>query len=184
MLQYMTLAALVSGVAMGCSNDEPEPTPGSADASVVANTDANSNSSPDASAPSATARLFGMVTRSAEPTAGGDGDLYIAVFDKDPVLDMDTAQVVARNLVENADLSAGNASVAYEVLDIPPRAEAYYLVAFLDDNDSVNPENPDEAGPDGGDLLSLRGFSSPTIEVRTSGDHQHDIDLNSVLPSF
>lgn len=128
------------------------------------------------------ARLHGEVTRSAEPQAGGIGHIYIAVFDRDPVVDMDNALTVASGFIEDADLSGEGASVGYEVTGIPVRSEPYYLVAFMDDNGTVDPDDMTSAGPDKGDLISLRGLASPSVTLDSAGDHAFDIDLNSVLP--
>lgn len=136
----------------------------------------------DMAVASGTASLTGSVTRSATPTAGGDGDVYIAVFDRDPVLDMAGAVAVGSGLVEDADLSAEGASVPYAIDAIPVRAEPYYLIAFMDDNDNVDPSDMENAGPDSGDLLSLRGLASVSVTLETPGAHELDIDLNSVLP--
>ena len=95
---------------------------------------------------------------------------------------MDTAQVVGNALLEDVDLSAAGASVAYAIDGIPPRAEDYYVIAFLDDNGNVDTSDPSSAGPDRGDLVSLNGVSTPKVSLPTAGDHTHDIDLNLVMP--
>ena len=100
-----------------------------------------------------TARLEGSVTRSAMPTAGGDGDVYIALFDRDPVLDAEGAVAVGSGFLEDADLSADGAAVPYAIEDIPVRPEPYFVIAFMDDNDNVDPEDMENAGPDSGDNL-------------------------------
>ena len=167
-LAVRLVALCVASLAVACSSDGVMDSP---------------DTGPDAAVGGAQmARLHGVVTRSAEPMSGADGDIYLAVFDRDPVLDADNAQVVGNGFIPDADLSADGASVPYEILDIAPRDEDYFLVAFLDDNDSVDASDPANAGPDMGDLLSLRGLASPTVTVDGPGDHEHDIDLNSVLP--
>lgn len=136
----------------------------------------------DMASPSGAASLAGSVTRSAMPTAGADGDVYIAVFDRDPVLDMANAVAVGSGFIEDADLSADGAMVPYAVDDIPVRAEPYFLIAFMDDNDNVDASDMASAGPDSGDLLSLRGLASVSVTLDSPGAHDLDIDLNSVLP--
>lgn len=136
----------------------------------------------DMAVASGSASLMGSVTRSAMPTAGGDGDVYIAVFDRDPVLDMDSAVAVGSAFLEDADLSADGAAVPYTVMDLPVRAEPYFLIAFMDDNDNVDASDMASAGPDSGDLLSLRGLASLSVTLDAPGSHELDIDLNSVLP--
>ena len=122
------------------------------------------------------------MTRSAMPTAGGDGDVYIALFDRDPVLDAEGAVAVGSGFLEDADLSADGAAVPYAIEDIPVRPEPYFVIAFMDDNDNVDPEDMENAGPDSGDLLSLRGLASVSVTLDAPGEHALDIDLNSVLP--
>jgi len=136
----------------------------------------------DMAVASGSASLTGSVTRSAMPTAGGDGDVYIAVFDRDPVLEMESAVAVGSAFVEDADLSADGATVPYEVMDLPVRAEPFFLIAFMDDNDNVDASDMANAGPDSGDLLSLRGLASVSVTLDAPGAHDLDIDLNSVLP--
>lgn len=146
--------------------------------------------SPDAATPdprvdassSQLATVSGGISRSAQPMGDARGHIYVALFDRDPVANMDTAQVIARALLESADLSAPGASVAYSLMDVPARAEDYFLVAFLDDNGNVDPASPDDAGPDRGDLVSLDGIAAPKLEVSSAGTISHDVVLNSVLP--
>jgi hypothetical protein len=146
--------------------------------------------SPDAATPDARvdalssqlATVTGSIRRSAQPMGDARGHIYVALFDRDPVANMDAAQVVSRALLENADLSAANASVAYSLLDVPARAEDYFLVAFLDDNSNVDPASPDDAGPDRGDLVSLDGLAAPKLAVSSAGTTSHEVVLNSVLP--
>ena len=89
---------------------------------------------------------------------------------------------LGRRTLANVDLAMAGATVAYVVDDVPPRAEDYFLIAFLDDNGNVDQSNPDAAGPDRGDLVSLMGVSAPKVTLATAGDHTHDIDLNLVMP--
>lgn len=129
-----------------------------------------------------TATLRGTVTRSTQPQNGGVGGLYVAIFERNPLTDMANPGLVGRTLIENADMSAPGASYTYEIPNIPPRAGAYYITAFLDDNNTVDVNNPDTAGPDRGDLVSLNGFSFPTVTVSEPGEKTFDIDLNLAMP--
>jgi hypothetical protein len=158
----------------------------SEDAFVVAN-DAfvSSEDAPPATtdAPSAGGgSMTGVVTRSAMPAAGGRGDLYIALFTTDPVTDRMGARRVADARIENVDMSAAGARIPYTVSGIPPRSEPYFVTAFLDDNDTVDPTDPSRAGPDRGDLVALMGFSSLRVTVSGTGTVTQDIDLNFNLP--
>jgi hypothetical protein len=110
------------------------------------------------------------------------GDIYVALFDRDPVTQMSQAQVVARQRLAAVSLAGNGASIAYQLTDIAPRSADYYLVAFLDDNGNVDAAHPEQAGPDKGDLVSLDGLAAPKVAVTSAGDHAHAITLNSVLP--
>jgi hypothetical protein len=127
-------------------------------------------------------RLHGSITRSVEPQAGGVGHIYLAVFDKDPVIEAANVQLIALAVVEDADLSQRGAAAVYEIASIPPRADAYFVTAFLDDNNSVDASSAEAAGPDKGDLVSLIGFASPSVVVSTPGERKFDIDLNTPMP--
>ena len=154
--------------------------PGESDAGP-GESDAGSGGS-DADVPTGGATLVGTITRSAAPAAGGVGHLYIAVFDIDPVMNRDTAMLIANSRVENADMSAADASVTYSVPGIPPRAEPYFVTAFLDDNMSVVATDASSAGPDRGDLVAIMGFGSPSVAATSATEVAFDIDLNFNLP--
>jgi hypothetical protein len=126
--------------------------------------------------------ITGHVTRSAMPAAGGRGHLYVAVFTTDPVLDRMGARNVANARVEDVDMSGSGVSVPYTVSGIPPRAEPYYVTAFLDDNHTVDATDPANAGPDRGDLVALDGFSSVQVSVPDARPVSLDLDLNFNLP--
>ena len=160
---------------------------GSVDAAASPTVDAAPGSpdaapgSPDAGSAS-TARLTGSITRSAAPTGDAVGNVYVALFDQDPIAHKDTAQVVGNALLMNVNLAAAGAKIDYAVENVAPRAETYYLIAFLDDNANVDPTMPAAAGPDKGDLVSLQGVSAPKVMLTTAGAHTQDIDLNLVMP--
>ena len=170
----LPLATLVACASEGDDppTDQPDAASGSVDAPA---------STVDAS-PASLGSLTGKITRSAMPMGDARGPVFVAMFDRDPVANQMTAQVVARAFIENADLAGANAQLAYTLPDIPPRAEDYYLIAFLDDNGNVDVNNPAGAGPDRGDLVSLDGLASPKVKVTAAGMTAHDIVLNSVLP--
>jgi len=137
----------------------------------------------DASAPmGGGATLTGTITRSAAPAAGGRGSLYIAIFDVDPVMNRDSAMLIASARLEDVDMSGDGASVSYTVPGIPPRAEPYFVTAFLDDNMTVVATDPTMAGPDRGDLIAIMGFASPSVAVTTATEVVFDLDLNFNLP--
>jgi hypothetical protein len=127
------------------------------------------------------ATLSGKVLRKplTKPQNGGKGNVYVAVFDKDPVVDRDNAKLVGQALIENVDMTDGAASVAYSVPGITPRPQPYFVVAFLDDNKNASPTTP---GPDKGDLVSLEGIGAPKVTLSKPGTVSFDLSLNAVLP--
>ncbi|MDQ3037333.1 MAG: hypothetical protein M3Y87_33370 [Myxococcota bacterium] len=127
-----------------------------------------------------TATLHGEISRTGMPRAGGVGDLFVAVFDRDPVVERDNAMVVAATRLEAVDFSAADATVAYEVAEIPPRAEPYFVIAFLDDNGTVT--DPTMAVPDSGDLITLQSFAAPTFTASEPARVELDLVLNFNLP--
>ena len=175
MFKRNVLAVAIGGTALlGCG--ETETTKGSPDAAV------SIDAAPAIDAPTGGGgTLAGMVSRSAQPMGDARGHVYVALFDRDPVINMSTAQVIARVRIDNADLSATGTTVAYTLTSIPPRTADYFLLAFLDDNANVDPTSA-SAGPDRGDLVSLDGLAAPRVKVTGSGTQSEDIILNSVLP--
>lgn len=144
-------------------------------------------------APLGGATLKGVISRSAPPdtATGGDakGNIYIGLFDQSPIMGFGmpnpNAMVVARVIVPNADLSAQGATINYTLEGVPPRNEPYYIVAFLDDNNSVNAADPSTAAPDKGDLVALKSLLPPsfdTVELKTATEHTMNVDLSAALP--
>lgn len=144
-------------------------------------------------APVGGATLKGVISRSAPPdnSIGGDakGNIYIGLFDQSPIMGFGmpnpNAMVVARVIVPNADLSAQGATINYTLEGVPPRNEPYYIVAFLDDNNSVNAADPSTAAPDKGDLVALKSLLPPsfaTVDVKMATEYTMNIDLSSALP--
>ena len=129
------------------------------------------------------ASLVGRVVRKAttKPQHGGIGNVYVAVFDGNPITDMNNAHVVGRVIVANADLSADTASVAYRVDGVPTRAAEYQVIAFLDDDHDATAQSP---APNKGDLASidLAGFGGIKVTLAHAGDTSLDLPLNAALP--
>ena len=136
------------------------------------NTNANNTNSTNGT-------IFGVVTRSASPANGGVGGLYLAVFDGDP---LSGGQPVANTLIENVDMNPTDAAIAYQIDDIPVRPDDYFIIGFLDDNGTVNPNDMDSQRPDRGALVSLQGFGAPSVTVDVAGATEFDIDLNVNMP--
>ncbi|GAB5543086.1 MAG: hypothetical protein RLO52_26805 [Sandaracinaceae bacterium] len=174
--------------AFGCDGESPAMDAGTDRVDAAPAPDAGPPAEPDAGDPPApdaaagmTGGLAGVVTRTAMPRAGGVGHLYLAVFDRDPVTNRDTAMVVGRVIVEDADMSSADAAIPYAIDGIPPRAEPYFVSGFLDDNMNAGTD-PETAGPDRGDLVTLEGFGSPTVTVSSAETVAYDIVLNTNLP--
>ncbi|MDX2089835.1 MAG: hypothetical protein SFX73_18410 [Kofleriaceae bacterium] len=129
---------------------------------------------------STTATVSGSLRRTVQPMGDARGSIYVAMFDRDPVLERDAAQVVGQTVLTDADLSGEGASMTYTLSGVPVRAAKYYLVAFLDDNTSVS--DPSAAGPDRGDLVSLDGLAAPRLTVANAGTMTFDVNLNTVMP--
>lgn len=144
--------------------------------------DASADTTEDAGEPT-TVTLTGTISRSTNPSRGGDaiGDVFIALFDNEPILDRDQMPV-AFLIVEGVDLSDGITTAPYRLEGITPRAEPYWISAFLDDNGNAS---VDDAGPDRGDLVMLERFVPPAsrqVTLAEPGDVTYVIDLNNVLP--
>jgi len=152
--------------------------PAAADALVTPPADARVTDAGE----SESATLTGSITRSAAPAAGGIGHLYIAVFTLDPVSNADTTELVGAARVDDVDMSGDGVSVVYAVTGIPPRAEPYFVTAFLDDNGTVVADDPAAAGPDRGDLIALDGFASPQVTLSSATSVALDLELNFNLP--
>lgn len=127
------------------------------------------------------ASLTGNVSRSAEPQNGGVGPVYVAVLDGNPIVDM-SASIVAFDVIASADLSDSDASVSYSVEDIPVSDEAYFIFAFLDDDNNASPVYPNPRDPD---LVAIEmggGVTLPTIELSEATEYELDIVLNMIFP--
>jgi len=108
------------------------------------------------------------------------GDLYLAVLPTFSAAngcpgDPKAPQPVAQALVRCVDLTDGK-SFEYEIKGVPPRAEPYIVIPFLDVNSNVDASDPTTAGPDTCDLL---GNVSPLPEatVAKAGDTA-ELDLS------
>ena len=127
------------------------------------------------------ASLSGHVTRSAEIQEDGVGDLYVALFENNPVVLGEAPEpiLVARVRLEAQDLNADDCAVRYTLEGIPPREEAYYVITFFDDNGTIDEEAP---GPDKGDLMSLSGPTADEVVLDAPEAFEHDMVLNAVMP--
>ncbi len=127
------------------------------------------------------ASLSGKVTRKAgtKPSAGGKGNLYIALFDGNPITDMMGAKLVARALIENVDMNPDGVSIPYRIDGIPPSPTERQVVAFLDDNKTASATSP---APDKGDLVTIEIPAFSGVKVRVPADTKLDLQLNAAIP--
>ena len=89
-----------------------------------------------------------------------------------------SATVVASLAIPDADLQADGATVEVAWADLP--AGTHQLTGFLDDNDNVDPNDP---GPDKGDLVAAEGFGPDcTTVVIEDAPVAATLDLNFVMP--
>ncbi len=154
------------------------------DTAGVDDTASEDVSSPDAE-PATTATIVGSISRSTDPGRGNDGagDVFIALFDQDPITNRSQTPAGAV-IIPAVDLSADGASVAYSFPDVVPRAQPYFISAFMDDNGNAS-ASLESAGPDRGDLVMLQSFLPPAskqVTVAAPGEVVFDVDFDQVLP--
>lgn len=126
--------------------------------------------------------LTGQVTRSTAPKNGGIGPVFVALFERNPITSGENAGLVSFQRIEGVDFNPANTSIPYRLEAIPPRDEAYFIIAFLDDNMSADVSMPSSAGPDRNDLVSLDGVGAPKVTIDMAGESMLDLDLNFALP--
>jgi hypothetical protein len=112
------------------------------------------------------ANIVGHVLRAAPLSGDGIGDLYIAVFGKDPK-GVDPGEPVAFVRISGADFSKDETSVEYSI-EVPASPNPVYVLAIFDDDGSGIEPTP---GP--GDLVSLGSEKTPSIVVF----HTEPLDL-------
>ena len=132
----------------------------------------------DDSPPSGEALLGGVITRSADLEHDGLGDLYVAIFDGNPVDLVNTPNVLATHLLPATDLTDPTTQIAYAVA-VVPSGDLLHVMAFFDDNGNVDVSVP---GPDQSDLVSLEGLAAPTVVVASDDGGALDLDLNFAMP--
>jgi hypothetical protein len=194
------LAALV--LAAACSTDDPADddaldagvteteaadTAGTDAASSDADTTTASSSTPDSTGdasssddtgPAELGAIAGSITRTAEPTGGGVGTVYVAVFSDNPITSMDAA-TLGQAVLEASDLTDPTTALTYLIEGLPARDEPYHVVAFLDDDANASMDAP---GPDMGDLVTLDGTGTPTVVVTPGDAVPMNLVLNAVMP--
>ena len=134
------------------------------------NDDANDDMASDP-----TYSISGVVTRleSAAPLPDDDGigTLYVGALESCEL----TAPLAGAGIVPMADFSSTDASVEYEIADLPDGT--VHLALFLDDDGNADPM---AAAPDPGDLVYATGVGDgilSCIEVTIDGEDAEDVDL-------
>ena len=119
--------------------------------------------------------ISGAVTRleSAEPLADDDGigTLYVGALESCEL----TAPLAGAGVVPMADFSSADASVEYEIADLPDGT--YHLALFLDDDGNADTMAP---APDPGDLVYATGVGDgilSCIEVTIDDGDVEEVDL-------
>ena len=150
-------------------------TPSEFDTQVVVDGPLDTDTDGDPDAPT----IDGEITYSEDLVEDGFGDLYVAVFDKDPVWDSANATAMGQQIIGDVDFNVDGPAPTYSISGIEPRGSAYYVLAFFDDNGTASESAPT---PDKGDLISfdLNTFGAPQVVI--SGDTTKDIDLNAEMP--
>jgi len=193
------LLRIVCLLAIGCSGmDEGSPSSGSAqsrppppgnggDTSTQASPpgpppDAASEAgvvpTPDASVVSSTT-LEGTVSRTAAIASKQDGigDLYVGVFDKNPITDQ-SAKPIGNQLIKAANLAAPGAQVPYAIGSLPSTGGTVFVIAFLDDDGNASSDQQ----PHKPDLVTLDNLSPVKVALTPNGKTTKDLVLNAEMP--
>lgn len=135
----------------------------------------------DLSSPATRTALFGSVTRTAKPMNGGKGNLYVAVFEGNPVVDAKNARLLGQKLIPDVDFSDMSASIPYRIDGILAAQRPIQVLAFLDDNHTASTQQP---GPDAGDLVTLEGLGGIKVTLMPDQDNSRDLVLNAIIPKL
>lgn len=124
--------------------------------------------------------LSGVVTRTASLQHDGYGDLFIAVFDGNPIDLTDTPSSLGFQLIPDVDLNDPETVVSYEIVDlVPGEVDPFHVIAFFDDNENATAPEPE---PDRTDLVSMIGLAAPTVSIPTDDGATLDLVLNIGMP--
>jgi hypothetical protein len=196
LLRSLVSLAVVSSVAAGCSSSGAEsPAPAPASSNPPGASDGTKTPDPvqvsDPTQPKPTPLpdggggvvtggvLQGMVSRTAAVPGGQDGvgDLYVGVFDKNPLTDQ-SAQPIGNQLIKDVNLAAASAKVAYKVTGLPTTGAQVFVVAFFDDDGNASTDQQ----PHKPDLVTLDGLGPVKVTLDTNGPTTKDLVLNAEMP--
>lgn len=111
--------------------------------------------------------LVGVFTRSVE--GDGTGTIYVIVLDSSPESNPNVHPVKEAHFT-GVDLSAPGANYPYRITGIVPRADAYYVAAYLDGDENSTGVGP----PSVGDLLATCAGVTCSVVV----DQAVEVTLN------
>jgi len=172
-------SAIDTQVEADADADADADTDADTDADSDADSDADTDADSDADTDPATASISGEITFSVPIVDDGVGNLYVAVFDKDPVWDSANATAMGQQIISDVDFNVDGPVPTYSISGIEPRSTAYYVLAFFDDNGTASEITPT---PDKGDLISFDLNTVGAPQVMINGDTTKDIDLNAEMP--
>ena len=141
--------------------------------------DATGDDDDSASGTGGTATLTGTVTRSVDVEHDGVGDLYVAVFDGNPVDLLNTPNMLGYQQIPATDLNPAGVAISYSISGLVPGAVSpFHVIAFFDDNGNASGVEP---APDQSDLVSLDGLAAPTVELPDASGATLDLELNFAM---
>ena len=164
----------------GCAKQDAPIDDGPADLTPVPPTDGGSLGQ-DLSNTATRTALFGSVTRTAKPMNGGKGNLYVAVFEGNPVVDAKNARLLGQKLIPDVDFTDMSVSIPYRIDGILAAQRPTQVLAFLDDNHTASTQQP---GPDAGDLVTLEGLGGIKVTLMPDQDNSRDLVLNAIIPKL
>ena len=126
-----------------------------------------------------TGSLSGDITRSADYSDDGIGDLHVIVFGTNPIAGPGKPETIATALLPAVDLTDPATVVPYAVDGIPVRVDPYWITAIFDDNGTASPSG---APSDTGDLIPTINGDPPTFVMDSSIGLTLDLELNAQHP--
>lgn len=174
----LTAATLCSG---GCTDPNDPPVEEGTDLAVRDAAAPSDQAAPVGDAPAPRTALFGQITRTARPKNGGKGDLFVAVFEGNPVIDAKNARLLGQQLIPSVDFTDDKTTIPYRIEAIQRAQREVQVLAFLDDNHTTTAMNP---APDAGDPVTLDGLGGIKIQLTVDADNHRDLVLNAIIPSL
>ena len=124
-------------------------------------------------------RLAPLIRGSGSERCDAKGDIYLHLMYKCPALSGCLPEIIAETIISDADLSEDDASIPFEMTNLPNGT--YYLSGFMDDAPNMfNPPRIAETG----DLVMFGDAAPRCEEVIVSGRDVSGVtaDFESVMP--